>query len=582
MKILLNIILYFVKVIVGTFLAMFIVFVTLSTITSVFVLAMSEQEKVTINNSFLELSFPMPIQEQASTELDFVNLFKDPVNFYNLLESIKAAKEDTEIKGIKLNLDQWQLSNNQIQELNEALVDFKTSGKPVVAYATTISNGNFFGALVADCLAMPESNSAMVSLTGYSRSIPYYKNLISNLGIEVNVVHIGDYKAYGENYSHDKMSPEFRSELVKVFDQLHNERSQVLSTKLKNPEFQKQLEAGTFAMLTAIEAKKLGLVDMLGLAAKVEQNFFDDAEAVKWESYYQTLSKKASHYSTNTIAVITLEGPIMPDLPKQGFVTQKVITPSMVHDACRDIIEDSSVQGVVIRINSPGGSALASEMIFQELKLLAAERPTYISMASVAASGGYYIACAGEKIFAEPQTITGSIGVVSVIPNFAKIADFIGISLEGVTKGKYSNIFAPTKPTKQEDLDLLRHAMLNIYDEFSDRVSTARNIPRKKLHAEIAQGRIWTGNQAKKVGLVDEIGGLDQTITQMAEELQLKDWTVKTYPKSEPILEMLMKAEVSQTVKLPSLLQNALDQLSLYQVLSHQPLTMWVDIPVEK
>ena len=582
MKILLNVILYFVKVIVGTFLAMFIVFVTLSSIASAFIFAMGEKEQVTIDNAFLDLSFPTPIQEQGSSELDFMNLFKTPVNFYNLIESVKAAKIDYEIKGIKLNLDQWQISANQMQELNEALVDFKTSGKPVVAYATTIYNGNFLGALNADCLAMPKSNSAMVSLTGYSKSIPYYKNLITNLGIEVNVVHIGDYKAYGENYSHDKMSPEFKSELVKVFDQLHNERSQALSTKLKNPDFQKKLEAGEFAMLTSIEAKALGLVDMLGLSAKVEVNFFDDAEAVKWKSYYQVLSKKWTKNTTNTIAVINLEGPIMPDLPEQGLVTQKVITPAMVHDACRAIIEDPNVQGVVIRINSPGGSALASEMIFQELQLLKAERPTYISMGSVAASGGYYIACAADKIFAEPQTITGSIGVVSVIPNFAKVADKIGISLEGVTKGKYSNLFAPTKPTQQADLDLMRHAMLKIYEEFSGRVSVARNIPRAKLHSEIAQGRIWTGNQALEVGLIDKVGGLETAISQMAEELQLKDWSVKAYPKTVPILQKLLNAEVGQSVKLPKLLQNALDQLSLYQVLAYQPLTMWVDIPVEK
>jgi len=582
MKILLNTLLYFVKVIVGTFLAMFIVFVTLSVIASAIMLGMSQQEEVSIENSFLDLSFPLPIQEQAANKLDFTNLFKTPVNFYNLLESVKAAKTDYEIKGIKLNLDQWQLSANQIQELNEALADFKSSGKPVVAYATSISNTNFLGALQADCLAMPKSNSAMVSLTGYSRSIPYYKNLISNLGIEVNVVHIGDYKAYGENYSHDKMSPEFKSELVKVFDQLHNERSQQLIAKLKNPQFQTQLEAGDFAMLTSIEAKALGLVDMLGLSATIEKNFFDDAQAVNWESYYLATSKAQTDSSANTLAVITLEGPIMTDLPEQGLVTQKVITPSMVHEVCQDIIEDPTIQGVVIRINSPGGSALASEMIFQELQLLKAARPTYISMGSVAASGGYYISCASEKIFAEPQTITGSIGVVSVIPNFAKLANKIGISLEGVTKGKYSDLFAPTKPTQQADLDLMRHAMLNIYKEFSSRVSVARNIPLGKLHNDIAQGRIWTGNQAKKIGLVDEIGGLNTAISQMAAELQLKNWSVKTYPKSEPILEQLMNVEVGQSVKLPKLLQNTLDQLSLYQALSYQPLTMWVDVPTEK
>jgi protease-4 len=574
MKVIFNIFLFFVKVIIGTFVAMFIVSFTIGSLATAILFTLNHDELSPSDNAFLLLTFPRLLPELSSPELELDSIFQEPVSFYDLLDAVRTAKDDNEVKGINLDLDNWHLSSNQVQELNEALLDFKKSSKPVVAYATMISNGNFSGALVADCLAMPKSNSAMVSLTGYSRSIPYYKELITKLGVEINVVHIGDYKAYGENYTHQKMSPEFKSELEKVFGQLHQERMIRLSKKLDDKQFQKKLEAGDFVMLTALEAHKLGLVDQLALPSVIEEQFFDDAKELSWQSYSQRYSTIRKNGKKENIAIVTLEGPIMPDISEDTIFAQKWITPSQVNQICQSIEEDSTIKGVVVRINSPGGSALASEMIYQEFQRLKAKLPIYVSMGHVAASGGYYIACGGDKLFAEPQTITGSIGVVSVIPNFSKLASKIGINLDGVTKGKYSDLFAPTKPTRTDDLMVLRKAMLKIYEEFSNRVSSNRKIALDKLHQEIAQGRIWTGNQAKKIGLIDEVGGLEQTVNKLADQLHLKDWATKIYPENRSFLDKLMKVEIDTSAKLPNVLQTSFDQLKLYQFLSHQPLTL--------
>ena len=572
--------LWLLKTVLGSFIAMWIFFFTALFIFIFFVVLAAIPQNNAVENAYLRLSFSSPVAEHPTADFDLFNLNKIDVSFYDLLKAVKTATTDDEVKGIYLDLDFWELSANQTNELKYALGQFKKSNKPVIAYATMIDNSRFIAALEVDCLAMPDSNSAIVSLTGYRAKFPYYKGLIDKVGMDVNVVHIGDFKAFGENYAHNKMSVAFRSELNKILNTLHVDNISAMHHKITDHQFSSKLENGDYAMITAKEALNIGAVDMLALSSQVTKKFFSDAKPINWELYQQvTANEGYDSGKGDFIALLSLEGSILNDQP--GDVTlshQKIITPKLVQKACKSILENPRVKGVVIRVNSPGGSALASEIIFQELELLKKELPVYVSMGSVAASGGYYISCHADKIFADSKTITGSIGVVSVIPNFARLTKNIGINIESISKGRYADLLAPTVATDPVELKLLERSMGKIYEEFTGRVSASRKISPSKLQ-RLAEGRVWTGAQAVENRLIDEVGGLSNAINQLASELDLKNYTVKCYPRKSTLFEKLLGVDLEPQVKLPTVLQGVLNELSTFQALSHQPLMILPTVP---
>lgn len=468
-----------------------------------------------------EIQNPKNVYLTVDLSKDFKdNLVKSPfsfknksTNFYQLLNKISLSKADSNVLGIVLYTDRNTLSRTQIVELGEVLKDFKLSNKPIYSYATHIDNNSLLLNSFSTISVMSPSNSTTVNVTGYSRVFPYYKNLSEKLGIDVEVIHVGDFKTYGENFTRDKMSSENKNNLKRILNEIYAffviDISKNLSLDWVN--FNNLILAGDLMGESSSALKNLNLISQL--------NYWDD---FKKEKKLNNLFEIENYNffkinnSENKIAIIYLDGEILQFSSKS--LSSNDIIPEKVTPLLEKASKDENIKGVVLRINSPGGSALASDLIYNSVKNI--NKPVYVSIGSVAASGGYYISSAANKIFAEKESITGSIGVVSLIPNFKNLTDKIGVNLEEVSLGKYSDLYSLTIPMSNKNREKIYQSNLKVYDEFLKKVSSGRNLSLDKVK-EIAQGKVWTGEEALKNGLVDSIGGINFTIKTLANDLNI-------------------------------------------------------------
>jgi len=563
-------IIWLLKSILKSALSILIFFLTFAIILSIFAYQFSD-EKVSIKpNSYLILSFPNGITESPDQSLDLglpsslLVTQKGKLGFYNVLKSIEFAAKDPKIKGIIIKLDLWNVGKEKTDEIIKSLEKLKKeSGKKIYAFGNYIANGNYKIASICDEIIMPPSKSAAFHLSGYSRSFAYYKDLADKLGVTVNVIHIGDFKSYGENYSKNKMSEQFKQEIGKIFEKLESNFTNFIAEKrsLDRLKFEKALYNGNYAILDANKAIEYKLIDKA-------QNYYELENELKMSGENKLRTIGINRYtinvktlieaqklmadlsdSTEKIAVLFLEGEItMNFLP--GIGKDNSITPGNVGKELDLIQKDKKIKGLILRVNSPGGSALASEIILQKIKEIQKNIPVYVSMGSVAASGGYYISASAEKIFAEKSTITGSIGVVSMLPNINELNKKLGINYETINKGKFSNLdFLNKEKITEDEIYLIRNTMKLTYDEFKERVSQGRGMDLEKLET-IAQGKVWTGEQALEIGLVDGIAGLEETILAMKNSLNEKDDSknlqIVTYPKEKSFMEKVYQLNLNE------------------------------------
>lgn len=548
MKFIKGVAIWFIKTVASIYLAMIIFFFAFLFILGAFIGLMSGGAEMPLpEKGHLVLSFPQPVPETPTPKFDIATLSEKSICFFDVLSAVKEAKDDSRINGIFIDLDNWNLSKTQTTELKAAIGEFRASGKPVLAYGTYITNNTYSAALAADKIVMPYSASSIFTLSGYYASIPYYKGLADKLGVKVNVIHIGDFKSFGENYTRDRMSPNLRMELKKIFDELYFQRLNEICESRGFEEktlLRTQIEGGKYAMLTAQEAKKYKLIDEVDSLFNQKLDLFESSEEIPLEKYNKSLKNRNFG---DTIALVTLEGEIMNDLPEESILSvDNYITPGKVEKICDSILTDSTIKGVVIRVNSPGGSALASELILQQLNRLTTELPVYVSMGSTAASGGYYISANATKIFANKDTITGSIGVVAMIPDLSKTMDKIGIKFEPVSKGRYSDLMDLNSSSNPAKLKLLEKSMEKTYHEFLGRVAEGRKIETSKLHNKIAQGRIWTGTQAVQNGLIDQVGGMNDAIEGLIQDSGLRSPRFKIFPQKRSFFEKLGSVDLQQ------------------------------------
>jgi len=564
-------IIWIIKNILKSAMSIIIFFLTFAIIITILGYQFSEDKINVKPNSYLTLSFPNGIAESPDQplELDLPTPLlasqRNKITFYNVLKSIEYATTDPKIKGIIIKLDLWNVGREKTDEIIKSLEQFKQGSKKIYSYGNYISNSNYKIASISDEIIMPPSKSAAFHLSGYSRSFAYYKDLADKLGVNINVIHIGDFKSYGENYSKNKMSEQFKQEISKIFEKLESDFTSFIANKrsLNRTEFKKALYNGDYAILDAEKAIHYNLIDRA-------MNYYEFVNELKKENNINNRDElntiSINMYSTNVktlleaqkmisnldettkkIAVLFLEGDItMSFLP--GIGSKNSITPGNVGKELELIMEDKKIKGLIIRVNSPGGSALASEIILQKIKEIQKNIPVYISMGSVAASGGYYISATAEKIFAEKSTITGSIGVVSMIPNINELNKKLGINYETISKGKFSNLdFFNKEKITDEEISLIRNTMKLTYDEFKNRVSNGRNIDMEKLET-IAQGKVWTGEQALEIGLVDEIGGLEKSILAMQKKLSIEDnnTQVITFPREKSFMEKVYQLNLNE------------------------------------
>ena len=391
---------------------------------------------------------------------------------------------------------------------------------------TSVDNRNYSLATKSNEIFMPPAMSANVNITGYYTEMMYYKNLADKLGIKVNVIHVGDYKSYGEQYVKDKMSPEYKENMERLLNKVYDNFVDNISEdrRLNKNLINERILAGDLIVSEPYQLKKLGMVDELMYYEQIKE-FVGKKKVISLDKYLQYVydNKKSTKKNNDKIAIIYAEGTILMGEEPRNLSDQ--LTPNTIIAELDKALKNKNIKGIVLRVNSPGGSALASAVINNKIKEVDKVKPVYVSIGGIAASGGYYISADAKKIFADKGSLTGSIGVVSLIPNVKELVEKIDINIEELKKGEYADIYSLTNEVTKDKLDKIYASNLKVYDEFLNVVSEGRDLNREYVHS-IAQGKVWLGEEALELKLVDEIGGIEDTISNLAKDLNLTHYDV--------------------------------------------------------
>ncbi len=462
---------------------------------------------------------------------------KKEINFYGILKNLEKAENDPRVEGLILKLDSVGLSRGQAEEFTAKIKEFKKSGKKIYAYAPSFTNQNYVIASAADKVIMPKTMGAMSEIKGYFMEVPYYKTLGDKIGVKMNVIHIGDYKSAGESYDRTEMSREHRENTERILNAVYENFVKTVSEnrKIEKNVLNEKILDGRFVLADPETMLRNNLID--------EMDYYESflvkngiTNKISLEEYISKLAvdpkpkKDKSEKEKDKIAVIYAEGTI--NYFEDSKKINEIITPEKIQKELAIAEKSDDIKGVVIRVNSPGGSALASDIIYNSIKNLT--KPVYISMGGVAASGGYYISAAGDKIYADKETLTGSIGVITMIPNISELLKKAEINYSVISKGKYSDMGSLVRDLTEDEKDKIRASSLKVYEEFVDRVAEGRNMTREEV-LKSAEGRVWLGEEAKEIGLVDEIGGIEKAVGDLALSLGLEDYKVVESLKEEKI-----------------------------------------------
>lgn len=499
-------------------------------------------------NSILHLKLDYTIPEKTSLNpfenFDFATFEPtENLGLNDILKNIKKAKSDDNIKGIYLNVTVMPNGVATTEAIRKQLIDFKKSGKFIVAYAEVMTQKAYYLASVADKLYL--NPYGMVEFSGLNTELTFFKNMLDRLGIEVQVFYAGKFKSATEPFRLDKMSDANRLQITEYMNSIYNHYVKNIAASRKMSEQLVDSIATNLLVRRAEDAKDFGLVDELAyydvvlddLKKRTGKKEDDKLVSVSMNKYDKAPTNKKENLKADKIAVVYAEGDIV-----DGKGENNNIGSERVAKMIRKIRQDKNIKALVLRVNSPGGSALASEIILREIELAKKKMPVIVSMGNVAASGGYYISCYADTILAEPNTITGSIGVFGLIPNMQGFFNkHIGITFDNVKTGKFSDLGSLTKPISEEGKVIIQHGVDTIYYKFKKRVSEGRGMTMEQVD-EVAQGRVWTGLQAKEIGLVDVIGGMDEAIAIAAYKAGLKEFRTKEYPEEEDPLEKFFKS----------------------------------------
>ena len=497
------------------------------------------------DKSILEITmnYEMPDREMTSAFPSFGG--STTLGLNAAIEAIKRAETDKNIRGIFLNLtSETPASLATLQELRQAIEDFKASEKFVWAYSDNYSQSAYYLASVADKVYI--HNEGMLDFRGLSSQLMFLRGTLEKMGVEMQIIRHGKFKSAIEPFVNDKMSPENREQTQRYLNGLWNSvigdiaKSREISTRELN-----RIADNMLAMYPE-DAQKLNMVDgafghneMLQLLADaVEEEKIDKLEFVDLRRYARAPAKRerGQRASKNRIAVIYAQGDIM--MGKGGAYT---IGSQNISRAIRKAANDDKIKAIVLRVDSPGGDALASDIILQEVIAAKAKKPVVASFGRYAASGGYYIACGANTIFAQPTTITGSIGVFGTIPNAKKLLnDKLGVTFDEVSTNPNASFLSFTRPMTSFEQQKMQAFVERTYETFITHVAEGRNLTKDHVDS-IGQGRVWNGIDAKQIGLVDELGGLNDALAKAAELANIEDYRVVNFPRERDQFEQLME-----------------------------------------
>ncbi|EAZ92114.1 signal peptide peptidase SppA [Crocosphaera chwakensis] len=528
-------------------------------------LASVETEPAIKDKSVLVLDLSTQIQDKEP----FVNIRdilsdKDQsvLTLSQVIKNIEKASKDDRIKAIFLDGSNANSGSGyaSFAEIRQALIKFKESGKKIIAYDITVSEQEYYLTSLADTLIV--NPMGVVELNGISTEPLFWTGALDRYGIGVQVVRVGEYKAAVEPFIRTQLSEENRQQLEVLLGNIWNNFLQKVGEVRKIEANNLQQIADNQGILTPQEAQKLKLIDQvdyrdqaISLLKEITKNKEESLSQVSFNNYIDIpVTGVTDNSSSNKIAVVYLEGAIV-----DGIGNREQVGGTRFAKLLRKIGDDEQVKAVVIRINSPGGSATGSDIILREIQLIQETKPVIISMGNVAASGGYWIATGGEHIFAQPNTITGSIGVFGVLLNIQEIANNNGITWDTVKTAKFADLGTATRPKTEQELAIYQKSVNRIYDLFLEKVAQSRNLSKEKV-ASIAQGRVWSGEMAKKIGLVDSFGGLNAAIEYAAKQTELgKDWQVQEYPTSQGFAELFLKRTLDEDTQFT---RNTVDPLT--------------------
>jgi len=487
-----------------------------------------------------------------------------------VLDTLEKARRDPKIIGIYLDgsnsTEDVSSGYAKLKEVRQALEKFRAAGKTIIAYSSSWGEKEYYLSSVANTVVLNPLGA--MEINGLGASTPFLTGALEKFGVGVQVIRVGKFKAAVEPLIRKNLSPENRQQTQKLLNDVWGEwRTSVGQSRKISPN-QLQAIANGQGFLLAETAQKQGLVDKVGyfdrVLAQLKQLTGEDKENKTFRqislSAYAGVSGKAlgvERNSENKVAIVYAEGDIVDGQGEAGQVGGDRFARIF-----RQLRQNQNVKAVVLRVNSPGGSATASEIIQREIRLTRESKPVVVSMGDVAASGGYWIVTDANRIFAEPNTITGSIGVFGLLPNFQKLANNNGITWDVVKTGKYADSQTVSRPKSPAELALYQRAVDRIYSTFLSKVVQGRKLPQQTVE-EIAQGRVWSGVSAKRIGLVDEIGGLDAAIGYATKQAKLgDDWEVAEYPETRSLEERLF-GRVSDGVRTALGKNAAANQLAL-------------------
>lgn len=463
------------------------------------------------------------------------------IGLNDVLKNIKTAAENPNVKGIYLYGGDLKVGYASLKEIRDALISFKNTDKFIVAYADTYSQKNYYLASVADKIMLNPYGS--VDVKGLSSETTFYKNAIDKLGVEMQVVKVGTYKSAVEPYTNTEMSDANR-EQVKVFlnSIWNNLSTEIAQSRKLSSEKINQIADNYSALLPTQKLREMNLIDTLVYIDETDSivnKFVADKKKPNKIGHYEFTSlNRKSIKDKNKIAIIYADGSIATD----GAINSKTVL-----KLCKELEANNSVKAVVLRVNSPGGSAFESEKIWRAITRLKMKKPVVVSMGNVAASGGYYISCNASRIFAQPTTVTGSIGIFGLFPNMKGINDKLGLSYDGVKTNKLSDAYSTNRAFTDEERMLMQDKINEGYELFVKRCADGRKKTTNEIKA-IAEGRVWTGEDALKIGLIDELGGLNDAIKSAAELSEIETYqlvipTLKSKNNSVSLISVEQKLE---------------------------------------
>lgn len=530
----------------------------------------SEDSVSVKDNSILELSLAEPIYDYVGN-IDndpFASLFSEGVGLDEILHTISIAKTDSRIKGISIGTSFSQSGMAQTQEIRRALADFKSEGKFVLAHADFYSQKDYYLASVADEIYI--NPQGVMDFKGLLSEVLYYKDLQEKSGIKMEVIRHGDYKSAVEPFLSNTMSEKNREQIQELISSIWDSMLDDISESRNLSKTDLNIIADTLGARLPAYAVNSGLLDgalyydeyQSLLREKVgisDEKKLQTIDLFEYSRYAKTKGKKTGK---NKIAVIYAQGEIFYGEGSKDFIGQGSMIATL-----EKIRENEDIKAVVLRVNSPGGSSLVSDIIWREIELTKAVKPVVVSFGDVAASGGYYIAAGANKIIAEPTTITGSIGVFGTIPNVSDLASDIGINAEQVGTNANSADYSVFEPMSNTFRTTIEESIEETYNTFVGLVADGRGMTFDEVDA-IASGRVWSGVDALNNGLVDELGGLDRAIQVAAELSKTSVYSIRNYPRYKSEFEMFMDDfSASKTKLITSMLKDEIGE-EAFQTLS--------------